>query len=85
LQVYKKLQNWRDTLIIFPAGFTGWGALNKDPTVWLDGDRLPAKKVKINKKLPNNFVEKKWNFHDEFIDKLFGIRKFPKKIERRIV
>jgi len=67
------------------SGQLHWlGVLNKDPTVWLDGDRLPAKyiykNVKINKKLPNNFVEKKWNFHEEFIDKLFGIRKFPKKL-----
>ncbi len=24
-------------LVIFPAGFAGQGALNKDPSVWLDG------------------------------------------------
>ncbi len=36
-------KNWSNAQIIFLPGFTSQRALNKDPTVWLDGARPPPK------------------------------------------
>ncbi len=40
-KLYKDLSNYGYAQIIFPASFTSQGVLNKDPTVWLEGDRPP--------------------------------------------
>jgi hypothetical protein len=59
---YIKISNWSYAQIIFPTGFADQGALNKDPTVCLDGDH------------PQKYVckYKKYNLKSQSISQIFN-------------